>query len=269
MSMEFENVANHVPSFIHCQKDQNLAPGVSYGPVIRDHFVFECCTSGYGSVVINGKEFSIKPGDFYVLFPGDTVKHTADIQHPRAGYSCTANGIDLSPYLERAGISSAQPFAPEYAFNEAFEQMEELYRMKKDTDPGAEYRRAACFYRIVGSIFKRSNVTDKDAVIQKAIAIMETNYGTDLSTQDIAESVGLDRSYFSSFFKSRTGLPPHQYLTHLRIRKACALIKRYDISISLIAESVGLAPQNFSRLFKRELGITPKEYRNKIIKGRL
>lgn len=263
MIKDLNNSVIQAPFFIHCQKDQNLVPGISYGPVIRDHYIFECCSSGYGSVIINGKSFSVKPGDFYILLPGDTVKHTADTKHPRAGYSCAVKGIELGQYLERAGISSVQPFAPEYAFNEAFEQIEELYRMKNDTDPGAEYRRTACFYRIVGSIFKRSNVADKDAVIQKAIAIMETNYGTDLSTQDIAEYVGLDRSYFSSFFKSRTGLPPHQYLTHLRIQKACALMKRYDISISLVAESVGLDPQNFSRIFKRELGMTPKEYRAK------
>ena len=262
MSNEFKNIAMQAPSFIHCQKDQNLEPGAIYGPVIRDHFIFECCTSGYGSVIINGKEFNVKPGDFYVLFPGDTVKHTADTYQPRSGYSCAVKGLELLPYLERAGINSTQPFAHENAYNDAYVQMQELYKNNKDTDPGAEYRCLACFYRILGSIYKRSDVTNKDVVIQKAIAMMESAYGKNITTQDIAEYVGLDRSYFSSFFKAQTGTPPHRYLTNLRIQKACALIKRNDISISLVAESVGIDPQNFSRTFKREIGITPREYRN-------
>lgn len=250
-----------VPVLLHCQKDRNVAPGATYGPVIRDHYIFECCESGYGSVIINGTEFSVGPGDFYVLFPGDRVKHTADKTEPRCGYSFTANGLSLRALLERAGITSAQPFAPQHAFKEAYEQMERMYQMKKETDPGAEFRRTACFYSILGALFRQSDFFDKDVVIQKAIGLMESRYGQNLTTQDVADYVGLDRSYFSSFFKAKTGLPPHRYLTRLRIQKACALIERNDISISLIAESVGLDPQNFSRIFKREMGVTPMEFK--------
>lgn len=258
-----KHAVQQVPFLMHCRRDQDLAPGITYGPVIRDFYIFECCVSGYGSVIINDKEFAVQPGDFYVLFPGDRVMHTADTVNPRSGYSCSANGLALGPMLNNAGISSAQPFVPRQLFEMAKEQLELMYKLEFESDPGAEFRRTACFYHILGALFEQSQIVDKDEVIQKAISIMESRYGEELTTQELADAVGLERSYFSSFFKSKTGLPPHRYLTRLRIQKACLLIERSDISISLVAESVGLDPQNFSRIFKRELGVTPKEYRNK------
>jgi len=50
--------------------DRNLEPGVRYGPVIRDTYVIECCTGGFGSAIINGVEFPVQAGDCYILLPG-------------------------------------------------------------------------------------------------------------------------------------------------------------------------------------------------------
>lgn len=89
---------------------------------------------------------------------------------------------------------------------------------------------------------------------------METNYHTDITVESIAHETGLERCYFSTLFKAQTGKSPHEYLTSLRISKACTLMKQGSMSISSIARSVGLDCRNFSRLFKKETGFTPLEY---------
>lgn len=99
-------------------------------------------------------------------------------------------------------------------------------------------------------------------VIQKAIDVMESRYSEALNTQDIADIIGVQRSYFSTLFKAQTGLSPYRYFMQLRIRKACILLETSDMSVADIAEAVGLNAQNFSRTFKREIGVTPREYRN-------
>ena len=63
-------------------------PGSTFGPVIRNLYYIECCTDGFGSITINGREFPIQAGDSYVLLPGDAVRHTADAARPRVGFSC-------------------------------------------------------------------------------------------------------------------------------------------------------------------------------------
>lgn len=255
--------AQEAPQVLYCERDTNLKPGIRYGPVIRNVYIFECCAAGYGSVIINGKEFPVGPGDCYILMPGDTVIHTADKIEPRSGVCCIANGLSLGNHLARAGISSAQPFAPKEIFQEIYDLIEQMLAMENENDMGAELHRTACLYHILGLLFKECQNTDRDAVIQRAIGIMETRYSEQLSTQDLADYIGLERSYFSTFFKNQTGMPPHRYLTRLRVQKACVLMDRDSIPIATVAESVGLDAQNFARIFKREMGMTPLQYKQR------
>ena len=91
---------------LRCYLDKDLEPGVHYGPVIRSFYVFECCTKGYSTVIINGKEFSFGPGDAYVLFPGDIATHTTDLSDPLEGIYCFTTGRALN----KISVSSSQPF---------------------------------------------------------------------------------------------------------------------------------------------------------------
>lgn len=243
--------------------DRDIAPGAVYGPVIRDIYLVECCASGYGSVVINGVEYPICPGDCYVLFPGDTVMHKADLKEPRRGAWCAVDGLMLGQVFSRLGISSTAPFAPKAAFKEIYQHVDALVRMQSETDAGADFRRAGLIYSMLGAFMRYSaSASDKHRWIEKAVGIMEARYHESLSVSLVADEVGLERSYFSTLFKEQVGVSPHAYLVSLRIRKACALLSRKDLPVGQIASSVGLDSRNFARLFKKETGKTPKEYRN-------
>ena len=82
----------------------------------------------------------------------------------------------------------------------------------------------------------------------------------EMTVADLAAAVGLDRAYFSTLFKSVTGTTPYAYLTALRVRKACALLKSTNIPVSEVADAVGIDPQNFARIFRRITGKSPREY---------
>lgn len=249
------------PAVCYTGHDKNLPAGITYGPVIRDVFIVECCTGGFGSVVINGREFSLKKGDCFFLFPGDVIIHTAATENPREGYYCAIDGLQIGSVLLKAGITSTSPFAPPSAFEEITQSLKKIYEMRDDTDGGAGFRRTSLIYAILASLMSHSNANpDKNTWIKKAIGIMETNYHTCLTVEKIARETGLERCYFSTLFKAQTGKSPHEYLTSLRINKACALMKQRNMSISHIALSVGLDDRNFSRLFKKETGFTPLEY---------
>ena len=253
------------PMVYYCDKDTQVPLGTKYGPVIRDIYIVECCTYGKGMLTVNGKEFPVKAGDAFILMPGDTVIHTTDDHVSRDGYWCAIDGLILGRLFSQIGITSDSPFVPQEAYYAVMSQLEKMYAMRDDTDPGADFRRTACIYVMLGELMRCSSVTaDKNMWVQKAIGIMETRYHETLSVASVAEEIGLERSYFSTLFKAQTGLTPHSYLTSLRIKKACTLIRQRDSSISEIASSVGLDPQNFARLFKRETGKTPREYKKEL-----
>ena len=255
------------PVVYYCGIDKNLKPGAVYGPIVRDVFLVECCTGGYGKIRINGKDFQITPRSCYFLFPGDTVTHFADNKEPREGYWCAVEGLQIATVLKRAGITSETPFAPPEVFDEINSHVEKLYMTRDETDFGADLRRTAHLYGILGAVLRTSSAVDKNTWIQQAIGFMETHYPSDISISALAGEIGLDRSYFTTLFKEQTGISPYSYLTYIRVKKAASLIKDGKYSMTEIAENVGLDPKNFSRIFKREIGMTPQDYKKEIEKG--
>lgn len=247
----------------YCKKDENIKPGQTFGPVIRDIFILECCTEGSGSVIINGKEFSVKAGDAYFLLPGDAVKHTASFDKPREGYFCAFYGSEIAMLIQQSGISSENPYVASEFFDEILDRVKAMYNMNSDNDPGAKYRLLSHLYGILGTILRNGKKTDSNIWIERSRGYIEANYSEDINASAIAMEIGLDRSYFSSLFKRETGITPYTYLTSVRVEKAATLIKNSSYSIGKIAEMVGLDPQNFSRIFKKQTGLSPKEYRRK------
>ena len=257
----FHRAQRETPVLCHCARDENLPAGICYGPVIRDIFILECCTEGKGTVVINGVEFPFRAGDCFFLLPADPVIHTADPVTSRRGVWCALDGLSVGKTLARAGITSAQPFAPPEVFSVALAQMEEMLS-DDGTDPGLELRQSARISMILGNLLRTASPSKVDAAVRRAEGIMETRYYEPLTVTEIACAVGMDRAYFSTVFKEQTGFSPHRYLCRLRIRKACAFLENGGYGVGQIATLTGMDPQNFARLFKRETGMTPLEYRS-------
>ena len=71
-----------------------------------------------------------------------------------------------------------------------------------------------------------------------------------------------DTSYFSSIFKQETGTTFVEYLTKVRIDKACELLRCTNSRTAEIGEQVGYSdPHYFSATFKKVMGQSPKDYR--------
>ena len=251
------------PMVLACKVDDPSA-GTRYGPVIRDIYLLECCESGHGAVIINGKEHPIHPGDCYALLPGDAVTHMASAEDPRRGIWCAVDGLALGRYLKAAGITSEKPFADKRAFPDFLKWMKLLLSLNEQTGSGVTLTQTACIYGILGAISQSNSSPIGDDPVAKAIGIMETNYPDPINIRDLARDVGLARAYFTTLFTQQTGLPPYQYLTRLRIQKACSLlIDNPLLPVAQIAELVGMDPRNFSRLFKSITGKTPLAFRKK------
>lgn len=258
--VKLEKTKGAEPFLYSCSVDDRVAPGARFGPVVRDVYVVECNVSGYGSAIINGREFPVRPGDCYVLLPGDIVVHTADAD-PRRGYFCAIGGMRFGQALTEAGISSENPYAPAEAFSEIKEIFERMLELRSNNGLGAVHRRTACVYELMGALVGEKPETVNETWLRKVLGIFETEYNEPISVSDVAAAVGFERSYFSVKFKEQTGTTPHKYLTALRVGKASKLLASTDSPVAAVAESVGLDPVNFSRLFKKEMGLSPLEYR--------
>lgn len=251
------------PILHYCKEDTDIPAGATCGPVIRDIYVIECHTEGYGTIKINDNEFKLKPGCCYATFPGQVTVLTSDAEYPRRGFFCILSGSRVGEILQGAGITEKSPFAPPEAFEIVVEIIKKLIDMKNEVGVGAELRRTAYIYEMLSAFMIGKSTSDKDMWIERALVLFETGYQDDINVSDIAAGVGFDRSYFSMLFKEYTGVSPHKYLTTVRIEKACKLLCETNTPIAEISESVGIEPSNFARIFKAEMGMSPMQYKKK------
>lgn len=83
-----------------------------------------------------------------------------------------------------------------------------------------------------------------------------------ISLEQVAETVGLNPSYFSLIFKREAGSGFLEFLTAVRVDYAKELLRTSKQTVAQIASAVGYSDAKyFTRLFRRMVGIKPSEYR--------
>ena len=97
---------------------------------------------------------------------------------------------------------------------------------------------------------------------RKAAEYLDTNYTHDISVDEIADAIGVSRSFLSRCFKEVHGMTILEYLLGVRMKKALELLDETDLSVNEISAKVGFNNANyFFRKFKEEFGLTPTQYR--------
>jgi two-component system, response regulator YesN len=98
--------------------------------------------------------------------------------------------------------------------------------------------------------------------IRKAIEYIEGRFHHDLSIDEVSEFIGLSCSHFCVLFKKETGMTFLEYVTKLRMERACSLLGNTDVKVYQVSPMVGYQdPKYFTQVFKKMMGVTPSEYR--------
>lgn len=98
--------------------------------------------------------------------------------------------------------------------------------------------------------------------IRTVIAYIEHNLSRKISVEELAQLANYHPNYFIRYFHSVVGASPIQYIKHLRMEKAKAMLLTTALPVSEIAGHVGIQHHNFSPMFKRHTGFSPSAFRH-------
>ena len=101
---------------------------------------------------------------------------------------------------------------------------------------------------------------------EHALQFIQFNYNRNIQISDIADYIGITRSYLFNIFKQNLNLAPKEYLLQYRMDKAKEFLEETTDSIQDIALSVGYNDAlAFSKMFRHIVGVSPSQYRKSFL----
>ncbi len=252
---------------------EQCAPLHSFGPIVRNHYLFHYVLSGQGcldSTDQNGVShtYKLRAGQGFLILPGQVNTYWADEDDPWKYTWLEFDGLRVAEYIDQAGLGMSQPLYRPLTQDQGQALGDTMVYIAQNSNESALHLIGhLCLFMdgLIQSSATRRELHGgqlRDFYIQEAITFMEHNYSRELTVEELADVCKLNRSYFSKIFKESMGCPPQEFLIRLRLSKAADLMKGTGSAIGSIAAQCGYPNQlHFSRAFRKRYGLSPREWR--------
>ncbi|MDF2924207.1 MAG: AraC family transcriptional regulator [Paenibacillaceae bacterium] len=271
---KFNDSLLHFPVQIKSIGHEALAPDEPYDWNNRTRasdpctYVIQYTLSGEGALELDGKTFSITPGQvFMIQYPGES-RHYLPAASPGWEFVfITLQGAAM-PELWTQLLDANGPAPLLHTDSAPIRLLDQIYReadKKRITDV---YQASALAYQLMMELLRASrnrNQTESmwpAAIIQAAQHIRE-HYAEVQGPDQLAELAGLSKYYFIRLFRQTTGLTTIQFITKIRMEKAVELLRHSNLTLTDIARLTGFTSVNyFNRTFHQWVGVTPGRFRS-------
>jgi AraC family transcriptional regulator len=100
--------------------------------------------------------------------------------------------------------------------------------------------------------------------LRRVLDYIAASIKEDITLADLAGIAGYSPFHFARKFTLAMGVPPHRYISRMRLENAMAELAAGKLPLAEIALNAHFSSQaSFTRAFHRTTGITPKEYRRR------
>jgi two-component system response regulator YesN len=115
---------------------------------------------------------------------------------------------------------------------------------------------------IISLIKKYELGIGESSMVRMACKVSLEHLDSQISINEIAQSLFISKAYLCELFKDKTGLTFSQYITIIKIERSKFLISENELKIYEIANLLGYEDNvYFSHLFKKITGMSPSEYK--------
>lgn len=259
----------------HCGIEQ-CAPNQSYGPRLRHEYHLHFILDGGGTYQIEGHSYHLTKGQLFLLPPGVETFYFADNENPWHYTWVSFSGHMAEHYLEQCGFAKGI-----YVLDCQRDPQEFLRLTRKILDSheltaANEVKRIGFLYTILALLMESYTESiscqntsqydySQDTYVEHALQYISENY-INLHVQEIADYIGINRSYLTTIFKKCLHISPQEYLMQFRLKKAAEMLRYAPLPVQSVASQVDYQdPLSFSRTFKNFFGSSPKKYREEFL----
>ena len=235
------------------------------------------------TVSISGESYIGKPGDAFVVSPGNLHLMGSDtgtvdyytFLFPLKNLSFRADDLFEEKLLEplNSGHLMINPRISDTA-KELCEQLIEVYESKNQESESqltAQIKTKIILLQFILEMWKKGFIIENDTngrntVEKEMVSYIQQNYTGKISLKEFGEQFHLSEKYISRYFKEHFHITLSQYVTYLRLEHAKQLLQDTDIPVTEVAMQSGYQNVSyFIRSFKKTYEISPLKYRNNML----
>lgn len=245
-------------------------PYHSFGPAIRQDYVLHVVMEGKGTYHVKEQQYQLQKGDLFLIRPGDSTFYLADGEEPWVYCWLSFGGPLAKEIIERSLFKEDQYIMVSAGISAYIDIILDCLHYSQD-GLADELELTALTYRFLSVLLKDGgkiglgNQKVSSPLAIEAVKYIEEHYPENLTVEEIARQLSVNRSHLSRVFKNQLGTSIKEYLIGVRINRAAFLLSLTDDSVESIAYQVGFnSLVVFSRMFKKTTGETATNYRKRM-----
>lgn len=226
-------------------------------------YVFEYILDGEGTVITDGRKFTAKKGDIYILHRRSDHLYYSDKTNPWTKIWFNARGplIDSMVQLYRLTHTNHIEGVPAASL---FLDLLDAARQAGNYNFAFSDEASQLFFQLILMLYPHVHrdqpVYSGDARILKEY--LDKNNCNKVELKDLCDQIYHSPSQTIRIFKKAFGITPYQYLISQKIELAKLLLLNSNKSIKEISLDLNFYDEHyFSNLFKEKTGISPLKYR--------
>lgn len=227
---------------------ERCRPGHYFGPAVREYYLIHYITSGSGTFKNERGEYTLGPGQLFIIRPGEITYYKASVTDPWyyswIGFTGKCGALfDGAPDVMSADCRE---------YFDAMRDSMEYDSMREEIIVGQIFLMLSKLFGKKGS--GRLNTTGFAA---RAANYIEHHYMQAVSVERLADEMNIDRRYLSRLFKREYGVTMQEFIVSSRMRHAESFLKD-GYSVGQTAAMSGYSDVfNFSKMFKKYYGYSP------------
>lgn len=230
----------------------------------HEYCELEFVVRGTGLHQVGGKEYRFDPGDCWLVGGIESHGILTEEETELANLSFFP---DLLPE-ELGNVLDARPLIlcrfPATRRTEMAVLFRRIAAERETPRPFSHLNASALLVQILVAVLREAGVDTSvpPAFLRTVTAWARRHFREEAKLSALASELSVSPNHLGKVFRNATGIAFSDYITGLRLNRACHLLSKTDLPVKVVALDSGFrSVEYFHTVFRAHLGRTPAEYR--------